>query len=259
MLKKSRQEKIIQLLQSKGAVEVSQLRRIFGTTAMTIRRDLDELAAQECIVRTHGGAVLSEKNLLLERPFEVRQSQQDLEKQAIAKAASGIIKEGHKILLDSGTTTFALARMIDNSKRIIAVSNAININAELIIRTSVSVVAVGGSLRRNTLSCVGHIAEDTIKELKVDLAFLGVGGIGHDGSLTNVSQVEVGAKRAMMAAAKQCIVLADSSKIGREEFSRIANLRDVDCLITDSRAPKKAVARYRKMGIRVIVARSKAV
>ena len=255
MLKKARQEQIIQLLQSKGAVEVSQLCRIFGTAEMTIRRDLDELVAQGVVVRTHGGAVLSENNLLIERPFDVRQAQQRAAKQAIAKAAAGMIKEGYKIILDSGTTTFALARMVDNSKRIIAVTNAINIASELIARTNVSVLAVGGSLRANTLSCVGHIAENTMKEIKVDLAFLGVGGIGEDGSLTNASPVEVGIKRAIMAAAKQRVVLADSSKIGREEFSRIADLRDVDCLITDPKAPKKILARYRKMGVHVTIAR----
>ncbi len=145
--------------------------------------------------------------------------------------------------------------MVDNSKRIIAVTNAINIAGELIARTNVSVLAVGGSLRANTLSCVGHIAENTMKEIKVDLAFLGVGGIGEDGSLTNASPVEVGIKRAIMAAAKQRVVLADSSKIGREEFSRIADLRDVDCLITDPKAPKKILARYRKMGVHVTIAR----
>jgi DeoR/GlpR family transcriptional regulator of sugar metabolism len=254
MLKENRQREIIKLLMSKGSVEVNQVCRIFSVAEMTIRRDLDELAARGVIIRTHGGALLSEKNILSEQPFDVRNSQNLQEKKAIARLALNLISNGQKIILDSGTTTFCLARMIDNTRRLVVVTNAINIASELNMRTDISVISVGGDLRRNTLSCVGHFAEEMVKQFRCDIAFLGVGGVSERGDLSNAGSVEVGIKRAMIEAAKRTVVLADSSKIGHEMFARIENLRAVDLLITDSKASEDMLNSWKKLGVEIQVA-----
>ena len=241
-------------LQTRGSVEINQLCRVLGVTEMTIRRDLDELARKGGVVRTHGGALLSEDNILTEPPFDIRNARNLEEKEAVARAALGMITDGQKIILDSGTTTFSLAKMLDNSKRLIVVTNAINIATELNLRSNISVIPVGGEMRKNTLSCVGHIAENTIRNLRVDITFLGISGIGETGNLTSTSIVESGVKKAMIESGKQTVVLADSSKIGREELAVVTNLKDVDLFITDSKAPEKLIKQYRKEGVKIKIA-----
>lgn len=254
MLKSDRQKEIMKVLQTKGSVEISQLCQIFGVVEMTIRRDLDELAQRGEIIRTHGGAILSEDKILSETPFDVRNKKCQKEKEAIARAALGMIKDGQKIILDSGTTTFSLAKIIDNSKRLTVVTNAMNIAAELNMRSNISVIPVGGNMRKSTLACVGHFAEAMIRNLKVDITFLGVGRISETGKLSSGSIVEVGVKQAMIEAGKQTVVLADSSKIGHEDFALITNIKNVDLLLTDFKAPNKIISRYKKMGVKIKIA-----
>lgn len=257
MLKTKRQKEIIEILKQKGVVEIKDLCRLFSVVEMTLRRDLDELieAGKDSIVRTHGGAMLSETNMLLEAPFDIRDMRNQKEKEEIARVASSMIREGQKILLDSGTTTYSLAKQLDNSRKLMVVTNAINIATELNMRTNISVIPVGGALRKNTYSCTGYFAETMIKQIKVDIAFIGVGGISETGKLSSGSIVEVGVKRAMLEAGKRTVVLADSSKIGHEDFALITNIKNVDLLITDSKAPNKIINRYKKMGVKIKIAK----
>ena len=254
MLKSSRHKEIIKILKTNGSVEINKLCRIFNVAEMTIRRDLDELIQKGGFIRTHGGAILSEANVLSEPPFDFRNKKSQQEKKAIARAALDIIEDGQKIILDSGTTTYSVAKMIDNSKRLVIVSNAVNIVTELNLRSNISVISVGGSLRKNTLGCVGHFAEAMIRNFKADITFLGVGGISETGKVSGGSVVEVGVKQAMIESGKRVVVLADSSKIGHEEFALITNMQNVDLLITDSKAPVKMINRFKKMGVQIKIA-----
>ncbi|MCK4400880.1 DeoR/GlpR transcriptional regulator [bacterium] len=256
MLKTRRQKEITEILKQKGVVEIKDLCRLFNVVEMTLRRDLDELieAGKGSIVRAHGGAMLSDTNMLLEAPFDIRDMQNKKEKEWIARVASSMIREGQKIILDSGTTTYSLAKQLDNSKKLMVVTNAINIATELNARTNISVMPVGGALRKNTYSCTGYFAETMIKQIRVDIAFIGVGGISETGDLSNGSELETGVKQVMLKAGKKKVVLADFLKIGHEEFSIFANLKCVDLLITDSKAPKQIINKFIKSGIKVKVA-----
>ena len=254
MLKADRHNRIIEQIQSKGAVEISQLRRIFDAGEMTVRRDLDELAARGLVIRTHGGATLPEGNSLIESPFKVRLNRNMNQKKAIARRALDFIKDGQRIFIDSGTTAYNLAQMIDDSKKIVVVTNAVNIAIELNERINISVISVGGELKKNTYSCTGFYTEDMIRKLKTDMAFVGVSGIGADGELYNVSVQEVGVKKAIMESTKDIVILADSSKIGFEEFASFGNLKAAGHLITDAGASEKILDYYRKLGTEIIIA-----
>ena len=253
MLKSMRQEQILDLLRSNGVVEVGQLSKMFSVAEATIRRDLDELAEKDEVERTHGGAVLAKSKARSEAPLEARLARLWPEKEAISTQALSLIREGQNIFLDSGSTTFCMAKEMDNSKRLVVVTNALNVATELNSRSNISVISVGGDLRKKTLSCVGHFAEEMIKQLSLDVAFLGVGGINNAGDMSEISTSEVGVKRAVMQAAKQVVVLADHSKIGRSELAQTANLRDVDHLVTDKGTPSDVVAHYREMGVQIHV------
>ena len=257
MLKKDRLNQILDILQSKGAVEVSMLCRIFGVTEMTIRRDLDELAKKKLILRMHGGGILPEDNVLMEKPYEIRSLKNIDKKNAIVKTALKFIKDGQKIILDSGSTIFSLAKLLNNRHRIMVITNANNIAAELNIRTNISIVSIGGELRKNAFSCVGHFAEEMLKKIKADLGFIGINGIGEDGEMYCGSIVEVGVKSGIIKSAKRTILLADSTKIGKSEFVSFGNLKMIDCLITDSKAPSNLIRKYEKMGVEVIIAEVK--
>jgi DeoR family transcriptional regulator, fructose operon transcriptional repressor len=257
MLKIERQKNIMTLLQTKGSVTVDQLTRIFNVTDMTIRRDLEELSDQHQIIKTHGGATLAGKNVMAENPFELRINLNMQQKVEIAHAALELIEDGQKIFFDSGTSTFLLAKILDNSKNLIVVTNAINIATELNLRNNIKVMPIGGELRKNTYSCTGYFAEQMIRQIKVDMAFVGVSGIGIDGELYNQNVIELGIKEAIVKSAKRCIVLADHSKLGVEEFVSYSNLRYAEYLITDSLASEKILQNYRELGIKIKIADSR--
>ena len=257
MLKKNRLDQILEILRSKGAVEVSMLCRIFGVTEMTIRRDLNELAEKKLILRTHGGGILPEDNILIEKPYEIRSLKNIDEKNAIAETALRFIRDGQKIILDSGSTIFSLAKLLNNKNQIMVITNANNIAAELNMRTNISVISIGGELRKNAFSCVGYFAEEMLKKIRADLGFIGVNGIDKNGEIYCGSIVEVGVKSAIIQSAEYTILLADSSKIGKSDFASFGNLKMVDCLITDSKAPVDLIKKYEESGIKVILAEVK--
>lgn len=254
MLKQTRLEQILKLLHSSGSVEINQLCRLFNVTEMTIRRDLEELSKSGNITRTYGGAVLSENNILVEKPFESRMGSHYEQKNAIAREALALLEDGSKIFFNSSSTLFSLATIIDNTHRLIIVTDAINIANELNTRSNVSVVQLGGEVRKNTISCVGYFAEEMLKQFRFDAAFLGINAIDEEGGLYCRSIYEMGIYKNVFAASKKIIMLADSSKLGQSDFTYVGNISRVDTLITDSYVSADLLKTYKDMNVNVIVA-----
>ena len=239
MLKEQREEQILQLLEQHGSVEVSQLCNLFGVTKMTIRRDLDKLENEGKISRTHGGAVLNTNTEHKER---------------IARRAAAMISDGQKIFLSSGTTVFTLARQLDNSRRLLIVTDGLNTALELSKRTNISIIIIGGELRSNTLATTGSFAEGMIREFKFETAYIGVTSIGTDGSLHHGSLVEIGLYKVLAEISKKLVIMADSDKLGKDDFVCVGKLKSGDTLITDSDADPDIVKLYRDMGVEIILA-----
>lgn len=254
MLKQDRQAQILQLLQQQGRVEVRQLCALFGVAKMTIRRDLETLAQQGKLSRTHGGAVPLDSDLLLEAPFALRLEQEADRKDRIARLAAQGIADGEKLFLSSGSTAFSLAQHLDNSKRLLVVTDGLNAALELSRRTSISVIVVGGELRPNTLSTTGAFAEDMLRQFTFEAAYLGVTGLGRDGRLYHGSLVERGLFEALSACTRRRVILADTRKIGREDFVAVGQLGANDTLITNDDAPEDCLAAYRELGVNVQLA-----
>ena len=257
MLKENRLNQIIDILQSKGVVEVSNLCKILGVTEMTIRRDLDELAKKKLLMRTHGGGIIPKEDVLLEKPYEIRSLKNIDEKNAIAVEAIKFIEDGQKIIMDSGSTLFALAKLLSNKNKIMVITNANNIAAELNMRTNIYVIAIGGELRKNSYSCVGFFAEEMLKNIRADIGFIAVNGIDENGEIYCGSIVEVGIKKAMLKLTSCKFILADSSKIGKSDFISFGNLSNIDYLITDPKVSQDLVEKYKKIGVKVILAGEK--
>jgi DeoR/GlpR family transcriptional regulator of sugar metabolism len=253
VLRLERHTRVLELLEKAGVVEVATLARAFEVSEMTIRRDLSRLEEQGILRRIHGGAVLAHSSLV-ERPVRVRLAERAGSKQTIATAAAQLLRDGSTVILDSGTTTLALAQEMQAFKDLTVITNAVNIAAELILTPGITVLVAGGLLRSATFSCVGPHAVGMLSEFRVNQAFLGMGGVSLAHGLTNESMQEVAIKQAMIRAAEQVILLVDSSKIGKAVFARVGSLSEIDILITDDGIPFQQREAFKEQGIEVIVA-----
>src|SRR5580698_10255990 len=175
MLNEERRREILAVLHRDGRVLVNDLARHFRISQITIRKDLEFLDGQGVIQRTHGGALPVQAGALLDPSLRDKEKLRRREKIRIAQAAIRLVEEGQSLLLDSGTTTTAVARALKDKKRLTVITNAINIAAEL-AGTQVEVVLTGGMLRKNSFSLVGPLAERTLRQLSADILFLGVDG-----------------------------------------------------------------------------------
>jgi DeoR/GlpR family transcriptional regulator of sugar metabolism len=230
MLKEKRLLHIHDMLRENGEVEISQLSRCFDVTEMTIRRDLDQLVRAGKAVRSHGGAMLTASPIQAQTP---QTSANQEGKLAIARKALGFIKQGTTVFIDAGSTGYVLSQCLPASAHITALTNSISIATELVTRSFVSVIMIGGELKAESLACRGPAAEDELDRFRVDLAFLNVSAVGIHGELYTGSVAEAGFKRKIIASAQHCVVLADSSKIGRQSLCRFAEVREVRALVTD--------------------------
>ena len=253
MLKENRVKQILTLLKQNGEVQINTLCRSCNVTEMTIRRDLDELAAQGALIRTHGGAVLVGEDLLVERPFEKRLDENMEQKEKIAQKALEMIRSGMKIVLDSGSTTYYLARILPGTYRLAVLTNALNIATELSHRTNIDVTFVGGELKKNTMACVGSYTTEMLKRFSVDIAFLGSSGISHQGSFYTATSAQVEVKVSMMQIADKKVLLADASKFRKKDYAYFAQSADFDCLVTSGGIPAETERILRESELELFV------
>jgi len=254
MLKHLRQEKILDYVRKEKSIEVTSLCSLFKVTDMTVRRDLEELASKGLLMRTHGGAVSTEHSQIYEKPFDVRLISHLEQKKAIAREALKLMTPGGKFFMNSSSTVFCMAQALDNDQSYLIASEATNIANELITRQNVSVIQIGGELRKNTLSCVGYYAEELIRRFRFDTAFIGINGMDKKGDLYCGSMQETGIYRAIFDSSDSIYVLADSSRLGRTDFAHIGNMRQLTGLITDRGITPELKETYRDAGLKIIIA-----
>src|SRR6516225_5228677 len=189
VLNEERRRAIVDFVNQNGRALVRELARKFGSSEITIRRDLELLHEHGLIYRTHGGALPIRAGSESDRDLTQRELQHPREKLKIAAAAARMIKEGQSIILDSGSTTTAVARVLRDFKQLTVITNAINIAGEL-AGSSVDVILTGGMLRKNSYSLVGPIAEESLRRLKADILFLGVDGFDTQSSGSTVEALD---------------------------------------------------------------------
>src|SRR5947209_13937171 len=243
---------ILERLSADGTISVVALAKSFDVSPATIRRDLRLLESQRLLGRTHGGAV--PQGVLYELPLRYKSARQHEEKLRIAREAASRVLDGWAVGLTGGTTTSEVARALVERQRLTVVTNALNIASELAVRPNLKLVVTGGVARAESYELVGPIAEASLEGLNLDIVFLGVDGISSAAGLTTHHEIEAGTNRALLERARQVIVVADSSKIGKNAFARICLLRDVDELITDGEADPDDLAALRESGLRVTTA-----
>lgn len=228
-----RQQQMAEMARAAGRVEVLSLADVFGVTAETVRRDLTALEGRGVVRRVHGGA-LPVNRLAMEPTLTDREGQASAEKRRIAERALQELPDDGTILLDSGTTTRAIADQLPTDRRLTVVTNSLVIAVTLEDRPGIDLYVLGGRVRRRTGAAVGEWVQQALAEVQVDVAFLGTNGFSVGWGFSTPDQVEAAAKRAMLQAARRAIVVTDSSKAGQQHFHRFARLQDVAMLITDS-------------------------
>jgi DeoR/GlpR family transcriptional regulator of sugar metabolism len=235
MLAQQRQQAILDLVHEHGGVRVAELVREFGVSDMTVRRDLEVLAERGLIDKVHGGATRVGAGSTEEPGFAAKSVRQQREKQGIAGRAAQFVRPGTAVALSAGTTTWTLAHHLIDVAELTVVTNSIRI-ADVFHhsgRPDQTVVLTGG-IRTPSDALVGPVAVTAIRSLNVDLLFLGVHGISTHAGFTTPNLMEAETDRALVAAARRLIVLADHTKWGTIGISTIAQLGDADVLVTDA-------------------------
>jgi len=250
MLSEERRRKILELTQRDGRVDVKDLARRFSTSLITIRKDLEALHQMGRIQRAHGGALPLDASSLRDPTLHEKEQLHRNEKLKIAAAAARLVRPGHVVILDSGTTTTAVARAVKHIRDLTVITNAVNIAAEL-AGTDVEVILTGGVLRRNSFSLVGPLAEDSLRHVTADILFLAVDGLDIEYGLTTPNLLEARANRVMMENEKTTVIVCDSSKFGKRSLSSIAPVSEIDYLICDRGIAKADLTAIKKAGVQI--------
>ncbi|MET9290398.1 DeoR/GlpR family DNA-binding transcription regulator [Streptomyces sp. NPDC003077] len=240
-----RQQEILRLARESGRVDVLSLAEEFQVTAETVRRDLKALDRAGLVRRVHGGAIPAGR-LDFEPDLAERDTVADDEKRRIARAALGELPTGSpsgSVILDAGTTTARLAAELPVESDLTVVTHGLPVAARLADHPGLTLHLVGGRIRHRTRAAVDDWALRAYREIHADVLFLGTNGFSLHSGLTTPDLAEAAVKRAVIAAARRVVLLADSSKFGQEHFARFGDLSDVDLLITDTGlSPQDALA-----------------
>lgn len=255
MYAEERQQAIADLVTQRGRLSVAELAERFTVTTETVRRDLSLLERAGVVRRVHGGAVPSKALAVLELAVTERDTAHAEQKDRVASAALDFLpSDGGSFLLDAGTTTARLASLLPHDQTFIVFTNAVPIAGRLAARANIELHLLPGRVRRTTQAAVGVDTVNALAELRTDVAFIGTNGLSTAHGLSTPDPSEAAAKRAMIASARQVVVLADSSKIGAESTIRFAELDQVDVLVTDSGISDADRDALTALDIKVVVA-----
>ncbi|CDG20249.1 putative aga operon transcriptional repressor [Xenorhabdus poinarii G6] len=249
-----RRELIIQHLRQKGSVQVNYLSDFFGVSTVTIRNDLTFLEKQGIAMRAYGGALVCDPAPLpAESSVEDKSTLNIALKRSIARAAVELIKPGHRVILDSGTTTYEIARLMRQHKDVIAMTNGMNVANALLEAEGVELLMTGGHLRRQSLSFYGDQAEQSLQNYHFDMLFLGVDAIDLERGVSTHNEDEVRLNRRMCEVAERIIVVTDASKFNRASLHKIIDTQRIHMVITDKGIPTDSLDGLRKGGINVML------
>lgn len=239
----NRQQEMLHLLGEHGTLTISELATRYEVSDMTIRRDLNQLAAQGLLVRTRGGAAASSSGSF-EPPFALRERTRTAAKAEIAAAATREVVEGQTVLLDGGTTGLAIADALAGRNLTVCTLN-VRIAERLAADSSMRVMIPGGTIRPGEFSVVGPEAEAMLSRFRFDVYLMTASGVSVDAGVTEWNADDAAVKRAALTASRRTVLVADAGKFGAEAFVRVCPLSQVDMLVTDAglaAADRKQVA-----------------
>lgn len=255
MYAEERQQAMVQLVTDYRRVSVAVLAEQYGVTTETVRRDLSQLEKLGLVRRVHGGAVPAGSLSSIESDLGERAATNIDLKDAIARAAlAQLPPDGSTILMDAGSTTVRLAAALPHDRRLIAFTHAVPVAVQLAAHPKVELHLLPGRVRTTTHAAVGADTIAALQRIRADAVFLGTNALSITHGLSTPDSDEASTKRALVAASRRVVVLADSSKIGTESALRFADLEDVDCLVTDDGITPEDEKELDALGIEVVIA-----
>lgn len=261
MQQQQRLNLVLELISERGNVSIADIGDQLGVSTATARRDLNMLAEQRLVTRTHGGA--SALGSGYELPLQYKIARQADAKLAIARAVEALIAPGATVGMNGGTTVTEVARALGRSERmpsvagepgVTIVTNALNIAFESSVRENIKIVVTGGVPRRQSYELIGPLVAASLRDFSLDVAVLGVDGLTAELGATTLHEGEADASRHIASVARRVVVAADQTKIGRSTFARICPLDDIDALVTDAPLPARVATQFEKANVEVIVA-----
>lgn len=253
MIAEERRALLLSKLRDDGYIQVADLAEELDISSATIRRDLILLEKEGICIRKRGGAVRSSQGVTMEVPYDVKKHRNTEAKNRIAKEALKLVENGDTILLDAGSTTFALASLLHNKERLTVVTHDLNIAVKLAANPNINLICTGGVARANVYTLQGAQVVDFIRNLRVDKSFVGADAIHSDGTISNVNIEEVPIKQAMIQAANQVVLLTDSSKFGITGFAKVCDISEIDYVITDDGIPEEYLGSLKKDKVKVMI------
>ncbi len=248
-----RRTKILDILEKEGQAKVRFLSEKFDVSDVTIRNDLEQLEQKGLLIRTRGGAFRAQK-VGIDYNLDTKRKKNNKEKELIGRKAAQLIKDGETIILDSGTTTMQIAQNLSNIKNLTVISNALNILSQLVNFPEVKVIVPGGHLRKESLSLIGHSAQEELKNYYCDKLFIGVDGIDATYGISTPNAEEAHLNKVMISIAKEVIVVADSSKFLKRSFAFISTMDKITTIVTDANIPEEQHKMLLNIGVEVLIA-----
>jgi DeoR family transcriptional regulator, fructose operon transcriptional repressor len=253
MLAEERRHRILEILSqtAKGAVSVAELSESLGVSGMTIRRDLEWLEDASLLSRVHGGAVAT-RLASDEKSFTQRGREHGQQKELIGRLAAEMVGDGESIILDAGTTTHQIARALGTRHDLVVITNALPVAEELARWPAIQTIVLGGILKQRELCMVGPMVTQELARLSVDKAFISTSALSIEMGASDPDLRESEVKQAMIRAAREVILVADSSKWGQRALIQVAPLRSVHRLVTDDGLDPAALAVLEAEGVSVL-------
>jgi len=252
MKPRQRQAAILEHLQKQGKCSVEELAHHFDTTGTTIRKDLVALEHAGAVIRTYGGVVLNKDEA--DPPIDHKTLINTAQKGVIAAAALKFIHDGDSIILDAGSTVLQMVPLLSRFNNITVMTNSLHIvNVLSELDNEQTILMPGGTFRKKSASFHGQLAENAFEHFSFDKLFMGTDGIDLNAGVTTFNEVFTVSK-AMCNAAREVILMADSSKFGRKSPNVVCSLESIDKLITDTGIPADVRAALEEKGVEVIIA-----
>jgi len=253
-----RRAEILEFLRDRVQASIHELATEFNVSEDTVRRDVETLASQNAVERTHGGVTIAPDDRFTDVvPFVKRIDAQAAAKDEIARVAATFIEEGQSMIIYGGTTTLALAKHLAPKRGLTVVTNNLALPQELYSRGVREIYVLGGAYRLRSQVTIGPVAlsDGTGKPRSIHTtwAIIGVGGVSDEGTVWTSSLPEAGMMREMMDCASNTLLLADSTKFGKREFAEVADLSEKTTLITERRPGQALLDRAAEVGATVIV------
>ncbi|WP_284644841.1 DeoR/GlpR family DNA-binding transcription regulator [Paenibacillus silviterrae] len=251
MLVAERWQKIVQLVNERGSIRVTELSELCQVTEETIRRDLDRLEGEGKLRRSHGGAVSVQSEGTSEIPYLVRETTNAEQKRDIAASAISLIQPNDRIILDASSTAWYMAQILPDVP-LTVVTNSIRVTMELSTKEKIQVISTGGRLTSRSLSYVGPLAERSLRTYHVDKAFLSCKGVHPERGVSESNELQALIKQKMIEIADQVVLMADYSKFGQQSFAHVADWEQIDTVITDRQTDTAYIQQLQEQSVRLI-------